>query len=163
MQSSNRNFVFAYIVLVGVPVLGLVGVLRGGKTLTAPISVSGSWKVSADQSRFLANPCARILSGANATFAISQSGKNFTLTVPSASLSTSSGAIEGTTLRADLTPIAGSKDPACTTQPVSLVASVPQSDPRSLHGVLHVDNCSSCDPIQFQGTRDEQLKPTRTH
>lgn len=164
MESSNKNFVLAYIVLVGVPLLGLAGILGGGRKLSAPVSVSGSWKVSADQDRFGTNPCAKVLSGSNAAFTISQSGKSFVLSVARSSLAQSSGTIEGTTLRADLTPIAVSHDPACSTKPLSLIASVDStSDPHSLHGVLRVENCSSWDPIEFQGTRDEQPKAKGIH
>ena len=48
MSPTNRNFVMAYIVLVGLPLLGLVGVLRNGRALSAPVSVEGRWTFQAD-------------------------------------------------------------------------------------------------------------------
>ena len=48
MPHTNRNFVVAYILLVGLAVARLRGVLKSGRSLTAPISVDGTWKVEAD-------------------------------------------------------------------------------------------------------------------
>ena len=61
MQNTSRNFVVAYIVLVGLPLAGLAGVLRSGRNLAAPMSVDGSWKVEADATRLTNLSCASLL------------------------------------------------------------------------------------------------------
>ncbi len=38
MSKTSRNFVVAYVLLVGIPILALVGMLRWGNSLTAPVS-----------------------------------------------------------------------------------------------------------------------------
>ena len=48
MAHSNRNFAVAYLFLVALPVLGLVGVLRSGRSLTAPLF---RWRIMEDSSR----------------------------------------------------------------------------------------------------------------
>lgn len=159
MTHSNRNFALAYVLLVALPICGLAGVLRSGRSLSAPISVSGVWRISANEDQLVANPCAKLLAGPNASFTISQSGKMFTLALPNAGVPTSSGAVEGTTISANLTPASASRDAACITQPITLTASVnSKTTPSSLQGVLRIENCANCTPIEFLATRDEQTK-----
>lgn len=159
MNRFNRNFAVAYVLLVALPICGLASVLRIGHSLSAPISVSGVWKINANVDQVAANPCAKLLAGPNASFTISQSGKIFTLTLASAAVAASSGTIDGTTISANLTPGLASKDTACTTQPLTLTASVnTRTAPRSLQGIMHVENCANCLPIEFLATRDDETK-----
>ncbi len=44
MSPSNRKFVLAYILLVGLPLLGLIGVLRAGRNLAAPAAIRSAVK-----------------------------------------------------------------------------------------------------------------------
>ena len=163
MTSSNRNFVFAYILLVALPLFGLAGVLRSGRKLVAPLSVSGAWKISVNPDQLSANPCMKFLAGPNLAFTISQSGKTFVL-IPNSGRPATAGKIEGSTISADLGNAAGAKDPACVLQTVSLTASVDaKTTPRSMYGVLRVENCSSCAPVEFRAIRDEQSKAKETH
>lgn len=48
MSPANRKFVVAYILLVGLPVLGLIGVLRVGRKLAAPVAVRSTVKLEAN-------------------------------------------------------------------------------------------------------------------
>jgi hypothetical protein len=41
---SKRKLIVAYVLLVGVPLLGLLGIVRAGQHLTPPISVGGTWR-----------------------------------------------------------------------------------------------------------------------
>lgn len=161
MTINNRNFILAYILLVALPVFGLVGILRSGRNLAAPMSLSGTWKISADPSQLSASPCTKLFAGPNTAFSISQSGTMFVLNFPNAALPSTSGKIDGSTITADLASVA--KDPACSLQPVSLTASVDdKATPRSMRGVVRVQNCSSCGPVEFRAIRDEQLKAKET-
>lgn len=159
MSKTNRNFVIAYVLLVGLPILGLVGVLKSGRTLTAPISIDGQWQLRADPARLVALPCGKALGdGSNATLSISQSGKNFSwglgsLNSDGNSSSAAAGVIEGTTLRS--TPLPSAADGNCGQgHELTLVATVnPQTDPRSLAGTLSVNACPSCAPVEFNAVR----------
>src|SRR5258708_33427261 len=105
MSHTNRNFIIAYIVLVGLPIVCLAGALKSGRTLTPPISVDGAWTLQPDPVQLAALPCAKsLVSVQDTTLAISQSGKNFTLSLASRPKSIGSGRIEGTKLTASLIP-----------------------------------------------------------
>jgi hypothetical protein len=157
MSNSNRNFIIAYILLVGLPVAGLVGVLKSGRKLTAPISVDGVWQLQADPVQLAALPCGKSLAHTQETaLAISQSGRNFTLSLTNDPKSTASGVVEGSTLRATVAPSAAwSEEAGCGPgRELSLVATVnPKADPRSLLGMLSVNNCPACASVEFRAVR----------
>lgn len=158
MTHSSRNFVFAYVLLVALPLFGLAGVLRAGRQLAAPVSVAGVWKIT-NSDQLAANPCAKVLGTPNAAFTISQSGRMFTLSVPNPGTPASSGTIDGTAINANLTSASSAKDPACSVQLLLLSASVDtETTPRSIEGVLHVETCPSCKPVEFRAIREEQPK-----
>ena len=165
MTHSNRNFVFAYVLLVALPLFGLAGVLRSGRKLSAPISVGGLWKINANQDQLAGLLCGKFLLAQNAAFTISQSGRAFTLNLPNSAWSATSGAIEGNTINATLIPsVVAAKDPGCAEHSLSLTAIVdPKASPRSLHGTLRVQNCPGCAAVEFRGIRDEQAKTKETH
>jgi|SRR5271154_2684277 len=157
MSHTNRNFILAYILLVGLPVVGLIGVLKSGRTLTAPISVDGLWRLQADPVRLAALPCGKTLAeNPDTALAISQSGKNFTLSFSNGPKSDASGVLNGNTLKASLVPsIAWSAEAGCGDgRELSLVATVdPKADPRSLVGLLSVNHCPACASVEFHAVR----------
>jgi hypothetical protein len=153
MSNTNRNFIIAYILLVALPIVGLLGVLKTGRSLTAPISVDGLWQLQADPTRLASLPCGKTL-GQNpeTTLAISQSGKNFTLSLANGPKSSASGVLDGATLKASVVPAAPwSKETGCGVgRELSLVATIdPKTDPRSLAGILTVSDCPSCGSVAF--------------
>jgi len=157
MSHANRNFIIAYVLLVALPIVGLVAVLKSGRALTAPISVDGVWHLQADPVRLASLPCGKTL-GENpeTALAISQSGRNFTLNLANGPKSTASGVLDGTALRASLVPAAtSSEETGCGAgRQLNLVATVdPKSDPRSLSGVLSVNDCPSCGSVEFHAVR----------
>src|ERR1700693_322781 len=138
MSRTNRNFVIAYAVLVVLPIAGLFGVLKHGRSLGAPISVDGVWRLDADLSQIAALPCGSSLASTQyAAVTISQSGKNFTLSLNNGPKATASGVLEGTTLKASVQPWAGwASQAVCGSDHVlTLVATVdPKSEPERLPG-----------------------------
>jgi len=168
MSRTNRNFVIAYVLLVGLPILGLVGILKSGRNLTAPISIDGVWQLQADPAQLASMSCGKALGdSSNTTLSISQSGKNFSLGFgsinPSNGLrSVASGVVDGTTLRASL-PIpsaTSAADGGCGQgRELTLVATVnPKADPRSLAGTLSINGCPSCTPVEFNAVRQTPSK-----
>ena len=160
MTNSNRNFVFAYVLLVAVPLVGLVGILRSGRKLSAPISVGGVWKINASQDQLAALHCGKFLLAQNTAFTISQSGRAFTMNLSNSVWSATGGAIEGSTINATLIPSAAAASEAgCGEQSLSLTATVDaKASPRSLQGTLRGLNCAGCAPVEFHGIREEQGK-----
>jgi hypothetical protein len=163
MPHNNRNFILAYIFLVGLPVVGLVGILKSGHKLTAPISVDGLWQLQADPAKLTALPCGKTLAETPDTaLAISQSGKNFTLSISNGPKSIASGTLDGSKLKASIVPSPPwSEEAGCGNgRELSLVATVdPKADPRSLVGLLSVNNCPSCGSVEFHAVR--QTPPVR--
>jgi hypothetical protein len=160
---TNRNFLLAYILLVGLPIAGLVGILKSGRKLTAPVSVDGLWHLQIDASNLASLPCGKALTDSpEPELAISQSGKNFTLSLANGPKSNASGVIEGTSVKASITPspewsaLAG----CGSDQGLTLVATVDaKTDPRTLTGQISADHCPSCSAIEFHAVR--QNPPVR--
>jgi hypothetical protein len=159
----NRNFILAYILLVGLPIAGLVGVLKSGRTLSAPVSVDGLWHLQIDSDRLASLPCGKALADAPETaLAISQSGKNFTIALANGPKSTGSGALNGMAIKASIAPSADwSAQAGCgSDRELTLVATVDtRTDPRTLAGQLSINNCPSCAAIEIHAVR--QNPPVR--
>jgi hypothetical protein len=168
MSHRSRNFVIAYILLVGLPLLGLAGVLRKGRNLTAPISVDGVWKIEADTGRLATLSCDPSLSfsSSSVSVVISQSGKSLVLTFNNAAKTVSSGVLEGKNLKAsvvlerDLSNKGGCGDD----EPFTLTATVdPNTEPRSMTGLLSVNACPSCVPVEFHAVRQPRVAGGGAH
>lgn len=157
MAHSNRNFLLAYTLLVGLPILGLIGVLKSGRSVAAPVSIDGLWKIKIDPGRVALLPCGRALAKAPETaLAISQSGKNFTLSLAEGPKSSGAGTINGRAIQASLTPSPEwSSEAGCGNgRELSLLATVdPKSDPRTLSGSLFLSDCPSCGSVAIDAIR----------
>jgi len=157
LRNSNGNFLIAYFLLVALPVLGLLGVLRSGRRLIAPISVDGKWALRADPVRLATLPCEGALAFVNNTsISIVQSGKNLQVEIIGRTKFTLPGVIEGTTLKLSFRPnTAGPNVPICENDhALSLVATVdPEADPRSLVGAFSVEGCPSCTRVEIHAVR----------
>ncbi len=154
MSHTNRNFVFAYTFLVVLPLLGLVGILKSGRHLAAPVSIDGVWNLRIDSAQLGSLTCGKNLTAISGqTMTISQSGASFALSFPSAPKLTGWGTIDGTTLRASLNPpLESSSETGCGEQ--SLLATVDRNaNPRALAGTLTATDCSACPSIAFQAER----------
>ena len=165
MSHTNRNFVFAYILLVGLPLLGLAGVLRTGRTLTAPISIDGTWKIEADPGRIATQPCAQSAS-VFSSFVISQSGTTFVLTLNNAAKTVASGVLDGKSLKASVVPAQESagKSGCSGDQPLTLTATVdPATEPKSMNGLVSVTGCASCVPVGFHAVRQPRVAAGGAH
>jgi hypothetical protein len=154
---SNRNFILAYILLVGLPIVGLVAVIKSGRGLTAPISVDGLWRIQVDPESLASLPCGKaIAENPETTLAISQSGKNFTLSLANGPRSTSSGTIDSAAVKASIAPAPDwSAQAGCgASQGLTLVATVDaKADPRTLAGHLSANNCPTCGVVPFHAVR----------
>ena len=156
MRDSNRNFLIGYVLLVGLPLAGLLGILEAGRKLTAPISVEGQWKLDADL-RESGMRCAESLAAnGHPTVIISQSGKSLIATLKGSTKASGLGTIERTTLSMGAVRPGSSLSgtPCDDGQPLSFTATVgPRANPRSMSGVLFVNGCSPCAPVAFHAAR----------
>jgi hypothetical protein len=162
MSSTNRRFIVAYVVLVGVPLAGLAGVLKAGRRLSAPISIDGTWKIEAKASLTASQPCNQaIASLLDSPLVVSQSGKTLELTFKGgAAKITVPGELEGRKIEASLGLAAGC--PA--DQPVTLTASVdPKAEPKLLTGSLSASNCVGCTPVEFRAVHQPKTQSGGGH
>ncbi len=148
----NRNFVIAYILLVGLPLLGLVGILRSGRSLNAPFSVDGAWKLDAGATHPSPAPCGDFLSSvSNSPVSISQSGASLVIGLGG---KTTTGTIAGKTIKAQF---AGAENPNaadCSDRSLALSATLdPLTEPKTLSGRLTVEGCASCAPVEFRAVK----------
>lgn len=161
MSSPTTRFIAAYVVLVALPVLGLLGVLHQGRGLKAPFSVDGAWQLQIDPTQLAATPCASgLLSAQNPVMTISQSGQKFTLAIPGA-LDDSSGSIQTTSLSAKLafSPAAFRKAGCGAGDEMTLTASLdPETNPRSMAGTLAMNRCPACPPLRFRAMRQPPVE-----
>jgi len=161
MSTTNRRFIIAYILLVGVPLLGLGGVLKAGRHLRAPISIDGTWKVETRANHAAAQPCDQaIASLLNSSLVVSQSGKALELTLNGTSKTTVAAELDGSELRASV----GARAGCSAEQPVMLMASIdPKAEPKSLTGSFSVANCASCSPLEFRAVRQVKVQSGGEH
>jgi hypothetical protein len=152
MSHANRNFIIAYILLVGLPLLGLAGVLKSGRSLNAPFSVDGAWKMDAGAVHITAAPCAEFLSSvSNSPVSISQSGTSLVIGLGG---KTTTGTLAGKTIKAQFAGADSPKAADCSDHSLTLTATLdPMTEPRTLTGRLSVEDCASCVPAEFRATR----------
>jgi hypothetical protein len=139
---------------VGLPLLGLVAVLKSGRGLAAPYSVDGAWKIDSSVDRSSASACGNLLSSiTSAPLSISQSGKTLVVTL-SGGTKTTAGTLEGKALKAQFVAAGNSGTADCGDGGLTLTATLdPQAEPRVLRGTLAVAGCASCVPLEFRAVR----------
>ncbi len=146
MPHPNRKFVLAYTFLVGLPILGLVGVLKSGRSLTPPYSVDGAWKIGTVATRDCS--CTTYFTSlSNATLSISQSGTILVLVLGESAKTvakTATGSLQGKVIRAQFNGD-NSNSASCADRNRTLTAILdPQSEPRTLRGTLTFADRTSC-------------------
>ncbi len=154
MSGRSRNFVFAYAFLVALPLIGLAGVLKTGRGLTAPRAIDGLWAFQIDAgaqtgcSGFFASIPDKVIS-------ISQSGKSFLLSIPGEPRIAATGTLEGNAIRATVTSRESLQSCSGPAQ-LRLVANVEkEADSSVISGQLSDATCSSCASAVFKATRKE--------
>ncbi len=156
---AGKNFAVAYLILVIIPMLGLAGVLRSGSKLIAPSSIGGHWRMQANAPGLAPLPCA----GSMATmrdvdFTISQSGRYFALKFANPVMPSTSGFIEGTTIKANISlPAEGVKEAGCSGgHEFSMIATLDSKTiPNSMAGLLSEKDCAACSPAEFRAVREK--------
>jgi hypothetical protein len=162
MSGSNRNFAIAYAFLVILPLVGLAGILRAGRSVTAPISIDGLWTIRVDSAQINSLPCGKLLGAVpEKTIAITQSGRSFVLSFPGGPKVEGSGTLDGTNLNASVKWPMESADSSCTSgSQLAVLAQLDRkTDATSLTGTLSAPTCPSCAPVEFRAERQVQAAP----
>jgi hypothetical protein len=120
--------------MVGVPVLGLLGILQAGRDISAPLSIGGDWTLELDPAPHCAKALARPLA-----FNISQSGTQALVTLNDSHATTLDAALKGATLTAK-----------------SLTAKIAgKADARTMEGTVSLEGCA---PLAFKAVRQASKK-----
>jgi hypothetical protein len=122
--------------MVGVPVLGLLGILEAGRSIRAPLSVSGDWDLHSDPTVDCANPPGSLQR--QLVWSVSQSGTQALITLHDGYATTLDAAIDGDTLTA--------KSPSA-----MIVATIAgKLGQRTLEGKVTLVGCA---PVAFHAVR----------
>jgi len=163
MAHTSRNFIFAYALLVILPLVGLAGVLRTGRSLVPPPSIDGVWTLQLDSAPLSALACGNILAAIpDKAIVISQSGRTLILNAAAGSKLSGAGTLEGNALRGVIASPPDSPVQAnCpASRSLSLNATVEQAgDFRSLTGTLSVMDCAACPAVGFRAERQKPAAP----
>ena len=162
MSTSTRKFALAYVVLVGLPIVGLLGTLRQGRHLSAPIGMDGNWVL---QGKWTDLPCGMsAVPPESAVLNLSQSGPKFELSLPNGLHTEESGTITGTNLKATLSLSPEAKSECSPNQSVSLLATLNKdARPRTLEGTMMLEGCTSCSPVPFTAVRQKPVVKKGAH
>ncbi|HUE00950.1 MAG TPA: hypothetical protein VMR62_15370 [Bryobacteraceae bacterium] len=126
-----------YLLVVGVPLVGLLGILRAGHGLRAPLSIGGEWSMAVDKEPACPSPPGSILW--QLAFTVSQSGNDALITLSDGVGTALEGTINGEALttRAFTATIRGTQGA------------------RTLDGKI---NFAGCAPVGFHATRQAAKK-----
>lgn len=154
-EGAPVKSVLLYIALVGLPVLGVLGILRLGSGLSAPPHLAGVWRAGLGPATQLVPPCVELAHDAPA-FHLSQSGVTVDLTLNDAARTRIGARLDGTRLwgQADRLPLLGTARSACPGASLELAAEVVEDGGTStLVGHLWAGACAACEPVSFRAER----------
>jgi hypothetical protein len=167
MPHTKRNFVMAYIALVVLPLAGLAGILRVGRSLAAPPSVDGVWSLQLDAAQLETLPCGKNLAATpDKAITISQSGRSFTLNFANEPKVGGSGVIVDGMLHASFTPSPdwAAENGCGNARILTLLATVDaKAKPRSMTGMLTVEDCSTCGSVEFHAAQKSAPPSSGAH
>ncbi len=120
----------------GVPVLGLLGILEAGRGIPAPLSIGGEWALTSDPTVNCANPPGSLQR--QLAWSISQSGTQALITLNDGHATTLEATIDGATLTAK--------------SPGGAIAATIAGKPgaRTLEGTVTLEGCA---PGAFKAVR----------
>jgi len=145
--------VLLYLLLVGLPLLGIVGVLHFGERLKPPAFVGGTWSIQVSREAADLGSCGDLTTRlAGATLTVSQSGSSLTLTLGNEPKIVLTGEIN------DLSVVAESLHQSADEAPVAddsdAVQLQAQVGPRGrLQGVIKLAHCAALRGLPFTASR----------
>jgi len=148
--------VFNYLMLVGIPLLGVMGVLRIGQTLPQMLCMHGPWKVETSQQSTSSSCAEQQRQLEPLAFSISQSGPRLSISLDNERKDVLQGRIQDTDISATLPHFSGTSLLKNEPGPIQLRATLDrQAKPARLWGVLSFSNCPD---LKFVATH--QAKPS---
>jgi hypothetical protein len=150
-----------YLLLVGIPLLGLLGVLYLGRGMTSSMSVGGRWKVDTQGSLATAAACGNGERSPEAwTIDVSQSGPRLTMLLGSGAKTPLMGNVVGSLVDARAKQSGG--------RVVALRAEIDrQAQPGAMAGTIHFAECPAGEEhrvtaVPFRAVRERPNTPKRS-
>jgi hypothetical protein len=142
----------AYLVFVGIPFAGLMGVLRLGQGIRAPQAVHGRYAVTHLES---AGTCQAYLLSGDSSLTMTQSGTQVTASLGRAGAVTLRGHVEGSTLTlVGVVPVLPAQAACPAGDTVRLVGQARRApDHGHLDGTLAFLRCADCSTTEFHAQR----------
>ena len=143
-----------YVPMVGIPLIGVLLVLRAGEGLSAPRAIHGTWRVRSMSVPAGAGHClAGITSDSMHTLVVSQSGPDATVAVRSADASSWGSAAIGIAGDAATGALAGGAAAGCAGGATLTLRLPARAVADTLFGSLADPTCAGCAPLTFVATR----------
>jgi hypothetical protein len=147
-----------YLVLVGTPLLGVIGIIRTGERIVASHPVAGVWELDAESTRRLAAPCLSfVFKKEPAELLVSQSGTYLDLRFADRSRSSLSGTLRGDSLSGELTLPERATCPGAAVDVRAHITA--ESGLHRMTGTVSHKGCSECPNTHFEAVR-RPLDPT---
>jgi hypothetical protein len=144
----------AYLLFVGLPLTGLLGVLRLGQGIRAPQAVHGSYAVTRLESP---DPCQAWLLGGDSSLTMTQSGQQVTATLSPTAAVVLRGTVSGSTLTLAgvVPPGAVPARAGCPAGDTVRITGLARRAPNHgrLDGTLGFSHCGGCPPVEFTAVR----------
>jgi hypothetical protein len=144
----------AYLLFVGIPLAGLLGVLRLGQGIRAPQAVHGQYAVTRLES---ANPCQTFLLSGDSSLTLAQSGRQITATLGRTGGVTLRGTVSGSelALAGTLPPGAAPSRAGCPVGDTVRITGLARPAPNHgrLDATLRFTRCADCPAASFSATR----------
>ena len=140
-----------YLLLVGAPLLGLLGILRAGERIVPPRHVGGAWAVEPAFAAALRAACPDLVfPAAGPTLDVSQSGTRAVVTLNDPAATPLDARLDGDALSA----ATAEGSAACGGRGLRLTAMLQEnSSPPRLDGALTLPGCPSCAPVPLRAAR----------
>jgi hypothetical protein len=158
----NRRLLIEYLLMVGLPLVLLVGVLHQGRTLQAPAAVEGTWKFTLNGSAATGGSCDPLLRDVSGfALSVSQSGSYLTATVVDSGRRVLRGRSEGSDFWLESVRLNG---PNPNSNLLRLTGTVRNAqDGKLIWGALLMPRNMDCPPVAFaarlQSGQEPQQRP----
>ena len=164
LPSGAMRHLLSYLLFVGVPLAGLLGVLRYGQRLPAPAAVHGAYAVQPMAATGRACQ-SYLLGGKDSSLMVLQSGRQLTLRLGPASDVTLDGTLSGSelTLMGVIEPGSTPRFAACSVgDTLRLTAHLTRAaQVKRLDAILSSSACPECTPITFVAERPRRYEGRR--
>ena len=143
--------ILIYVLLVGAPLLGLLGILRAGERIVPPRHVGGGWAAEPALAAALRAACPDLVfPAAGPALDVSQSGTRAVVTLNDPAATALDARLDGDAL----TAATEEGSAACGGRGLRLAATLREdADAPRLDGALSVPGCPSCAPVRFRAAR----------